>query len=317
MRWNELISNCHYGTKAWGHWYWSVNTAVWYFVRNPKAYTSHNMDSLSFLTKSTDSPMLAFVPHKKLFRNGLFGTAWRDIRRWCKECPDCQASKIHRHTRAPLTERPLQTDRFSNLHMDLVDLFLRARAWVTSSPSLTGSQGGLRLYHFLMPRPLPALQLFFITGSPDLECLWTLPQTVAVSLPPPFGHNLTGCWVSTPNWLLPTIHKQMGWLNVYTDNLKHDSKLGPLGLIGLQSFPWSCWAFIHPGGSILAVHLLNLFMVQRFVYQATPWRTHNGAWLAISERTPTHNAISSTTPGEIPWQSSYLCSLQLGLSRLR
>ena len=27
----------------------------------------------------------------------------RDIRRWCKECPDCQASNIHRHTRAPLT----------------------------------------------------------------------------------------------------------------------------------------------------------------------------------------------------------------------
>ncbi|KAK3760796.1 hypothetical protein RRG08_062810 [Elysia crispata] len=32
-----------------------------------------------------------------------------------------------------------------------------------------------------MPRPLPALQLFFITGSPDFECLWTLPQTVANS----------------------------------------------------------------------------------------------------------------------------------------
>ena len=44
----------------------------------------------------------------------------RDIRRWCKECPDCQASKIHRHTRAPLTERPLPTDRFSKLHVDLV-----------------------------------------------------------------------------------------------------------------------------------------------------------------------------------------------------
>ena len=44
----------------------------------------------------------------------------RDIRRWCKECPDCQGSKIHRHTRAPLTERPLPTDRFSNLHVDLI-----------------------------------------------------------------------------------------------------------------------------------------------------------------------------------------------------
>ncbi|GFO31283.1 Pol polyprotein [Plakobranchus ocellatus] len=29
----------------------------------------------------------------------------RDIRQWCKACPECQASKVHRHTRSPLTER--------------------------------------------------------------------------------------------------------------------------------------------------------------------------------------------------------------------
>ncbi|GFR76345.1 Pol polyprotein [Elysia marginata] len=44
----------------------------------------------------------------------------RDIRHWCKECPDCQASKIHRHTRSPLTERLPPSDRFRSLHVDLV-----------------------------------------------------------------------------------------------------------------------------------------------------------------------------------------------------
>lgn len=44
----------------------------------------------------------------------------RDIRRWCRECPDCQASKIHRHTRAPLAERLPPSDRFCSLHVDLV-----------------------------------------------------------------------------------------------------------------------------------------------------------------------------------------------------
>ena len=44
----------------------------------------------------------------------------RDIRRWCKECHGCQSSKIQRHTRAPLVERPPPTARFSSLHVDLV-----------------------------------------------------------------------------------------------------------------------------------------------------------------------------------------------------
>ena len=44
----------------------------------------------------------------------------RDIRRWCKECPDCQASKVHRHTRSPLVERQPPSDRFRSLHVDLV-----------------------------------------------------------------------------------------------------------------------------------------------------------------------------------------------------
>ena len=122
----------------------------------------------------------------------------KDIRRWCKECPDCQASKIHRHTRALLTERPLPTDRFSNLHVDLVGPLPESQGMSYLFTIIDRFTRCLRLYHFLMPRPLPALQLFFITRSPDLECLWTLPQTVAVSLPHPFGHNLTGCWVSTP-----------------------------------------------------------------------------------------------------------------------
>ena len=44
----------------------------------------------------------------------------RDIRQWCKECPDCQASKIHRHTHPALTKRPQPSDRFRSLHVDLV-----------------------------------------------------------------------------------------------------------------------------------------------------------------------------------------------------
>ena len=44
----------------------------------------------------------------------------RDIRKWCKDCHPCQASKVHRHVRAPLTERPPPDRRFGSLHVDLV-----------------------------------------------------------------------------------------------------------------------------------------------------------------------------------------------------
>ena len=39
----------------------------------------------------------------------------RDVRKWCRECHPCQASKIHRHVHAPLTERPPPDRRFGSL----------------------------------------------------------------------------------------------------------------------------------------------------------------------------------------------------------
>ena len=44
----------------------------------------------------------------------------KDIRQWCQECHACQASKLHRHTHAPLQERTLPTTRFQSIHIDLV-----------------------------------------------------------------------------------------------------------------------------------------------------------------------------------------------------
>ena len=44
----------------------------------------------------------------------------KDIQQWCQECHACQSSKYHRHTRAPLQQRPLPTARFQSIHIDLV-----------------------------------------------------------------------------------------------------------------------------------------------------------------------------------------------------
>ena len=49
---------------------------------------------------------------------------WRglraDVLRLSRGCLDCQASKIHRHIKAPLVQRPVPLERFSSIHVDLV-----------------------------------------------------------------------------------------------------------------------------------------------------------------------------------------------------
>lgn len=43
-----------------------------------------------------------------------------DIKKFCKECPVCEQSKIGRHTRAPMQVRTLASTPFEHLYMDLV-----------------------------------------------------------------------------------------------------------------------------------------------------------------------------------------------------
>ena len=43
-----------------------------------------------------------------------------DVRRWSRSCIQCQRSKIHRHTIAPLQSQPLPQARFDIVHIDLV-----------------------------------------------------------------------------------------------------------------------------------------------------------------------------------------------------
>ena len=70
----------------------------------------------------------------------------KDIRSWCRECTDCQKSKVTRHTKAPLTHIQT-TGRFKNVHIDIVGplppvdgkrfiltMIDRATSWVEAIP---------------------------------------------------------------------------------------------------------------------------------------------------------------------------------------
>ena len=76
---------------------------------------------VKYLTRPTNSHTRVLDRHKSQSRNVLVWHGMKHvIRKWCKECPDCQASKIHRHTRAKLTERLPPSDRICSLQVDLV-----------------------------------------------------------------------------------------------------------------------------------------------------------------------------------------------------
>ena len=44
----------------------------------------------------------------------------KDVKRWARECVQCQRAKVHRHTRPPLKPIPTPTTRFHTVHTDIV-----------------------------------------------------------------------------------------------------------------------------------------------------------------------------------------------------
>ena len=44
----------------------------------------------------------------------------KDIKEWCKECFECQKSKVTRHTNTPISPTEGFPSRFQHLHMDIV-----------------------------------------------------------------------------------------------------------------------------------------------------------------------------------------------------
>ena len=57
---------------------------------------------------------------KELSRRFVWPGMRAEVLRRCRECPSCATSKITRHIHSPLVHRPVPSDRFSSLHLDLV-----------------------------------------------------------------------------------------------------------------------------------------------------------------------------------------------------
>ena len=81
----------------------------------PKSWTRPVFDQVHGLSHAGARPT-----HHAIAQRFVWHGMKRDIRKWCKDCHPCQSSKIHRHTKAPLVERPPPTARFCSLHVDLI-----------------------------------------------------------------------------------------------------------------------------------------------------------------------------------------------------
>lgn len=50
----------------------------------------------------------------------VWPSMFKDVKHWCKNCLQCQKSKVQRHVRSPLGSYILPSDRFSHVHLDIV-----------------------------------------------------------------------------------------------------------------------------------------------------------------------------------------------------
>ena len=57
---------------------------------------------------------------KAIARRYVWKNMKRDVNLWCQNCEDCQASKVAKHVRSPLTVRELPDRRFGSIHVDIV-----------------------------------------------------------------------------------------------------------------------------------------------------------------------------------------------------
>ena len=81
----------------------------------PREWTRPIFDALHGLSHAGPRPTLRAI--QKRF---VWHSMKSDVRSWCRSCHACQASKVHRHVRAPLQEQPPPDRRFGSLYVDIV-----------------------------------------------------------------------------------------------------------------------------------------------------------------------------------------------------
>jgi cleavage and polyadenylation specificity factor subunit 1 len=78
-------------------------------------WKKHIFDAIHGLSHAGARPTIQAISDRFVWK-GLR----QEVRMWCKTCEPCQAAKVARHTKTPLSQRDPPTKRFASLHVDIV-----------------------------------------------------------------------------------------------------------------------------------------------------------------------------------------------------
>ena len=101
---------------------------------NPRPVIPRNMTKAIFEALHGLSHPGGKATYRLLSSRYFWPTMKADIHTWCSECQACQRSKVGRHTKRPVSELPHPTQRFTNVHIDIVGPLTLPEADSTSRP---------------------------------------------------------------------------------------------------------------------------------------------------------------------------------------
>ena len=81
----------------------------------PPRFRRSVFQTLHFLSHPGARPSIKLVSARF-----IWPSLKKDVREWCRTCHQCQASKVSRHVRAPVSLMPPAERRFGSLHLDIV-----------------------------------------------------------------------------------------------------------------------------------------------------------------------------------------------------
>ncbi|GFR71279.1 Gag pol polyprotein [Elysia marginata] len=244
----------------------------------------------------------------------------RDIRRWCKECPDCQASKVHRHTRSPLVERQFPSDRFRSLHGNLVgplpeshgmtylftiiDHYTRWPEAIPLPDTHASTCVSALLHHWVARFGVPE-DIVSDRGRQLTSNLWSgLNKLLGKDT------NTTTAYHPQANGMVERLHRQLkAALKARTTGPDWFDEL-PIVLLGIRS-SWRVDPDCSPAELIYGT---TLRIPDEFLQ---PCDTSTNTPDIIFEKSSTKHALHSTTCPTNPRKSNLLCALYFSYGKIR
>ncbi|GFU84910.1 integrase catalytic domain-containing protein [Trichonephila clavipes] len=134
----------------------------------------------------------------------------KDVAKWARHCLACQKSKIHRHTRSPLSSFQEPSQRFDHVHLDLIGPLPPSNGYTYCLTMIDRFRNGQRPNLSKDITAETVAEAFFPLGCLALELLQFSQPTGAGSLSPRSSKFLANYLVFRSVVQLDTTLKLMG-----------------------------------------------------------------------------------------------------------